>query len=49
MVSERLILHLLVQPPFLAYRQPNRRSAKVNTRDDSLWNGAGNQSVSLIP
>jgi hypothetical protein len=27
----------------LAYRQPNRRSTKLNARDDSGWNGAGNQ------
>ena len=36
-----------MQPPFLAYKQPNGRSAKVNARDDSGGNGVGNQSDGL--
>jgi hypothetical protein len=37
-----------MQPLFLSYRQPNRHSAKVNARDDSGWNGAGNQLGGLF-
>jgi hypothetical protein len=29
-----------MQPSFLAYKQSNRCSGKVNTRDDLGWNSA---------
>jgi hypothetical protein len=33
-----------MQPPFLTYKQLNRRLTKVNAHNDSGWNGADNQS-----